>query len=74
LKLATKGEAEKAIRQLCHHWRRTEGYTHTPEADLNFSAFYDWVARNHGSRLEFKTTSDVRYNVQMWFDQEFRRT
>jgi hypothetical protein len=70
----TKGEAEKAIRQLCHQWRRAEGYSHTPENDLNFSAFYDWVARNHGAKLEFKTTSDVRYNVQAWFDREFRRT
>ncbi len=70
----TKGEAEKAIRALCHQWRRAEGYSHTAESDLNFSAFYDWVARNHGSKLEFKTTSDVRYNVQLWFDREFRRT
>jgi hypothetical protein len=70
----TKGEAEKAIRQLCHQWRRAEGYSHTAEADLNFSAFYDWLARNHPARLDFKTTSGVRYNVQVWFDREFRRT
>lgn len=70
----TKGEAEKAIRQLCHQWRRSEGLVHTPADDLNFSAFYDWVARNHAAQLEFRTTSNVRYNVQVWFDREFRRS
>ncbi len=70
----TKGEAEKAIRQHCHHWRRDEGYSLTETTDLHFSAFYDWLARNHGAQLEFKTTTDVRYNVQVWFDREFRRT
>lgn len=70
----TKAESERAIRHLCHEWRTSSGRAATPESELSFSQFYTWVEQNYGSYLRFRTTTSVRYDVEMWFDQEFGLT
>lgn len=69
-----KGECEQAIRHLCHKWREERGYDNTPEGDLSFSQFYTWIEQNYSGYLRFRTTISVRYDVEMWFDQEFKQT
>lgn len=36
--------------------------------------FYSWMDQNHANYLAFRTTTSVRYDVEMWFDQEFKQT
>jgi len=69
-----KGEAEKAIRQLCHQWARAQGITPDPAVAPSFEAFHSWVRANYSAYLEFRTTTSVSYDVESWFDQEFKQT
>lgn len=69
-----KSECESAIRTLCHEWRRLSGNADTPEDRLSFSAFHGWVQQNYSQYLRFRTTTSVEYDVEMWFDQEFKQT
>jgi hypothetical protein len=44
------------------------------ELPSRFSDFYAWVESKHSAYLNFKSRMDVRYMVQMWFDNEFRQS
>jgi hypothetical protein len=66
-----KSEAEKAIRYLCHQWRKEAGHAATPREELHFGEFLSWVRQNYSSYLQFRTTTSVSYDAEMWFDQEF---
>lgn len=67
-----KDECEKALRQLCHVWREECGQSSTPPLVLHFEDFYSWVQINYPSYLNFRTTTGVSYDVEMWFEQEFK--
>ena len=41
--------------------------------ELSFTSFFDWVENNYGSYLDFRTITSVRYDVEMWFDDEFEQ-
>ena len=69
-----KAECERVIRQLCHEWRKANGLTETPAEKLSFEQFYMWLKDNHSRYLAFRTTTSVRYDVEMWFDQELGQT
>jgi hypothetical protein len=71
-------EAEKGIRYLCGMWAKEVGMS-TPSGnppmsfEPNFSDFYSWVQSKHSTYLNFKSHSNVRYMVEMWFDNEFKQ-
>lgn len=69
-----KKECEDTIRHLCHVWRSESGNDSTPEAKLSFEQFYSWLREKHSAYLTFRTTTSVRFDVEMWFDQVFRIT
>jgi hypothetical protein len=69
-----KSECEPVIRHLLHKWREDCGFGDVPEAELSFSTFYWWMEQKHSNYLTFRTTTSVRYDVEMWFDQEFKQT
>jgi len=69
-----KDECESAIRQLCHIWRKDCGFSSTPENELSFGKFYQWVEDHHRPYLQFRATMGVPYMVELWFDQEFGQT
>lgn len=69
-----KSECEPIVRHLLHKWREDCGFDDLPEADLSFSKFYSWMEKNYSRYLVFRTTTSVRYDVEMWFDQEFNQT
>jgi len=66
-----KSDAEPAIRQLCHAWRRGEGHLQTPARSLSFGDFWEWLQANYSNYLTFRSSASVRYDVELWFDQEF---
>jgi hypothetical protein len=68
-----KNDSEKAIRALCHEWRTAMNLTDTPESTLSFSSFWSWVRQNYSTYLSFRTTTSVEYDVEMWFDDEFKQ-
>jgi hypothetical protein len=69
-----EAESEQAVRHLCHKWRADYGYSDTPAETLSFSQFYAWLEKDYWSYLQFRTTTSVRYDVEMWFDHEFGLT
>lgn len=66
-----KSEAEPVIRKLCHAWRREEALLETQAASLSFSDFWNWLQANYSNYLSFRSSISVRYDVELWFDQEF---
>lgn len=66
-----KDECERGIRALCHQWRTDAGLDDTPTESLSFTQFMNWLQNNHPSYVRFRTTTSVRFDVEMWFDQEF---
>ena len=71
----TKNESQSAIKHICHRWREVRDLVSAPPEELIFSDFFSWVGENYSRYLEFRTTSpSVRYDVELWFDQEFKRT
>jgi len=70
----TKSEAERAIRHLCHEWAKQRGIKIDPRVLPSFIDFLSWVQDNYPSYLKFRTTTSVRYDVEAWFDQEFKQT
>jgi len=69
-----KADAERAVRHLCHQWRKECGVAETPEDQLSFYAFQTWVQQNYSSYLDFRTTTSVSYDLEMWFDDEFKQS
>ena len=70
----TRGEAEQAIRCLCSEWARQHNLRIDPSESPSFIDFLTWVQKHHSQYLIFRTTTSVRYDVENWFDQEFKQT
>ena len=68
-----KAECEQAVRHLCHQWRKESGFSSTPADQLSFGSFLSWVQQEYSSYLNFRTTTSVSYDVEMWFDDEFKQ-
>lgn len=70
----TKGEAEKAVRHLCHEWEKDQGVHYGPTDHPSFSEFTTWLGRKGYSHyLNFRSRTGALYDAEMWFDQEFRQ-
>lgn len=71
-----KAECERAIRHLCHKWREARGLSSVlaPGEHPDVSDFISWVRQGeYSGYLNFRTTTSVEYDVEMWFDQEFKQ-
>lgn len=66
-----KSDAEQAIRHLCHEWRRDQGCLEKPPQSLSFADFWSWLQANYSTYTAFRSSISVRYDVELWFDQEF---
>lgn len=69
-----KADAERAIRHLCHQWCKECDLSETPADQLSFLAFQTWVQQDYSAYLGFRTTTSVSYDVEMWFDDEFKQS
>jgi hypothetical protein len=69
-----KDEAERAIRRLCHAWRKDAGFTDKPDIELSFYDFWGWMKDNHHQYTMFKASAGTDYMAELWFDQEFKLT
>jgi hypothetical protein len=74
----TKSECKTAILHLCGVWAKERGIVvprdNPPSFHPSFSDFYSWVKAHYPGYLRFRTTTGVEYDVEMWFDQEFKQT
>lgn len=70
----TKGEAERAIRYLCHEWAKLLRIKIDPKEQPSFREFFSWIQDNYSQYLKFRTTTSASYDVESWFDQEFKQT
>jgi hypothetical protein len=66
-----KGEAETALRALCHDWRAARGLSGTPVGELSGADFLSWIRKNYPQYLRFRSTMSVEDMVEMWFADEF---
>ncbi len=66
-----KSECKPVIHQLCSQWAELRGITKRPEHQPSFGDFVSCVEQNYPRYLRFRTTTSVRYDVEMWFDHEF---
>lgn len=69
-----KEECEAVIRSLCHQWRKESGQSETDASLLSFQDFIAWVRKNGPIYLDFRTSTSVTYDVEMWFDNEFKQS
>lgn len=69
-----KSEAEQAIRHLCSEWGRLRGVVPDPDSQPDFYEFMSWLKANYPECLKFRSTTPVSYDVELWFDQEFKQT
>ena len=69
-----RAEAERAVRYLCHQWRKISENMQTPESELSFLSFHNWLRANHAEYLEFRSKAGPTYDLELWFDQEFKQT
>lgn len=70
----TKPESERAIRHLCGEWAKLRGISRPPAEQPSFSDFLSWVEQNYSSYLKFRSTMPVKYEVERWFDDEFKQS
>ena len=69
-----KGEAEKAIRYLCHEWEKSKGVRYGASDDPDFSEFKSWLNENGYSHyLNFRSRMGPDHDAEMWFAQEFKQ-
>jgi hypothetical protein len=68
-----KADAEHEIRALCHEWRKTREFARTPDGELPFIHFFNWLRMKHPKLLDFRNRGTVRDAVELWFDDEFGR-
>ncbi|CAA2108962.1 hypothetical protein MBUL_04455 (plasmid) [Methylobacterium bullatum] len=69
-----KDDAERAIRGLCHVWRREAGLDDAAPLDLHFSSFWEWMKGHHIQYTTFKARGGAAFIAELWFDQEFKLT
>ncbi|MGV1682259.1 hypothetical protein [Sphingopyxis sp. NJF-3] len=65
-----KAEAERGIRHMVSLWKKLPERAGQSNDELSFCAFYAWVRSEYPNYLDFRTTTGVSYDAEMWFDQE----
>lgn len=68
-----KADAKPVIQRLIDDWLHGQGFPFQTQSEPSSAAFYNWLQDNHPSYLRFRTTTSVRFDVDMWFDQAVRR-
>jgi hypothetical protein len=68
-----KAECGRVLRHLYHVLRKESGLSDSSADRLSFTQFFSWVEQKYSSYLNFRTTTFVRFDVEMWFDQEFKQ-
>jgi hypothetical protein len=69
-----KSESESVIRRLCHSWAQEHYPNGFPNNNPSFIEFHAWLSNTHPIYLTFRTATNVKDIVEMWFDQEFKQT
>ncbi len=67
-----KSDTEPKIRHLIDCWLSEQGFPFQSQKEPSFSDFYMLLQSNHSSLLCWRTTTSVRYDVEMWFDKAVR--
>jgi hypothetical protein len=71
----TKAECEKALRALCHDWRRERCPSAGDDLQFSFSEFKSWLEEKRYSHyLEFRSLRGAEADAEDWFDQELKQT
>lgn len=65
-----KQHSERAIRSLCHEWRRVQIHAGASPRALSFEDFYRWLGDSYPQTLTFKRREHVPHWVRLWFEQE----
>ncbi|BDW83113.1 hypothetical protein MACH24_25510 [Erythrobacter sp. Dej080120_24] len=65
-----KSDAERAVRQMCGEWAKEIGLARPDYPSASFLQFWSWAQANYSPYLNFQTTTGVRYDVEMWFEDE----
>jgi hypothetical protein len=68
-----RAEAKKALCSLMHVWRKEAGYDELSESQLSSGEFMGWVRDNYPHYLKFRSSTTVEYDVELWFDREFKQ-
>lgn len=68
-----RAEAEKVVRHLCHVWRKSSGNDQTAPDQLGSTEFMAWLRNNHSECMNFHSRAGVTYDIDLWFDQEFKQ-
>lgn len=68
-----RAEAEKAIRVLCHEWRKASGNDQTPLNHLSSTEFVTWLRDSHSEYLGIRSAIGITDDIDLWFDQEFKQ-
>lgn len=68
-----KSDAEREIRALITVWRNQEPQQGMANNQLHCSDFIRWLRANSPGHLNFRTSTSVDYDVDMWFDQELKQ-
>lgn len=72
--MATKAEAEAAIRHLATEWAREIGYISRPGFYPSFVEFRAWLAAgNYSHYLHFRSDTDPMFVAEGWFEDELRQ-
>ena len=67
-----RADAKREIRALMHVWRAGE-CPEVPKDQLSSSAFISWLEVHSPRHLQFLSpVSGVRYDIDLWFENEFR--
>lgn len=69
-----KDDAKNYIRSLCHTWREASGLSGAPEGELSFQSFMSWLKQDYAQVLDFRSSTSVASDVELWFEQEFKQT
>lgn len=73
--MVKKGEAEEAIRHLCHEWAKECGIPREPVDQPSFSAFTSWLGtKGYSHYLRFRSVRGASRDAEDWFDKEFKQT
>lgn len=72
--MATKAEAEQAIRHLATEWARESGYVGRAGFYPSFVEFRAWLEAGHYSHyLDFRSNTDPLFVAEGWFEDELRQ-
>lgn len=69
-----KTECMQAMGHLADLWQKQRGFESKKDNELPFNDFYDWVENNYPTYLNFRSSNGVRFDVEIWFNKNFKQT